>query len=610
MYVTTFYSFKGGVGRTMALVNVAVDLAQRGRRVLAVDFDLEAPGLDTFDLHRPADTTPGMIDFVTAYLQSGQTPDVNQFVFESPGMGHGNGGLWIMPAGAHHDSYANTFAQIDWGTLYEQHDGYLLFEDLKEQWTASVDPDYVLIDSRTGHTDIGGICTRQLPNSVVILFFPNAQNLRGLTKVVRDIRAESRHTRANSIDLHFVMSNVPDLDDEDKILKDNIASFQKDLGFVGGPMVIHRYDSLSLLNQVIFTKERPKSRLSKEYRSVTTEIMQLNAEDRDGALEYIKNVQRPWRTPVDRTRADTEAHLQTIEKNYRVDGQVLFRLGLLRFDEGSIGDASTLFTRAIDAGYQEPDVYLRRAFLRRSELSDPDGAGQDAMKALSSDHASGRQVRRAISMVAPQYLTQVADSPAVEALSSDERLWIADSLNGSTTEAVAARIILCRLLAEANLPPETQNRARHLLCLTNIALGQFSEAIEAMRSEVLELDKMAINFAFNYGMARWGENGELVLDPFQRVVELEHSDPEIDPSPNYLQCMAVAHGAVGEARAALEFATGAMDQVAARGGRQFSCWRYLLVGTSEFQEDTTEIVKLISGYENVTPLFMNADIPG
>jgi len=62
MYVTTFYSFKGGVGRTMALVNVAVELALQGKRVVAVDFDLEAPGLDTFDLGRPAETTPGIVD--------------------------------------------------------------------------------------------------------------------------------------------------------------------------------------------------------------------------------------------------------------------------------------------------------------------------------------------------------------------------------------------------------------------------------------------------------------------------------------------------------------------------------------------------------------------
>ncbi|MXW35498.1 MAG: ParA family protein, partial [Chloroflexi bacterium] len=62
VYVTTFYSLKGGVGRTMALVNTAVELVRRGRRVLAVDFDLEAPGLDTFGVLRPADDVPGVID--------------------------------------------------------------------------------------------------------------------------------------------------------------------------------------------------------------------------------------------------------------------------------------------------------------------------------------------------------------------------------------------------------------------------------------------------------------------------------------------------------------------------------------------------------------------
>ena len=53
MCITTFYSFKGGVGRTMALVNIAVALALHGRRVLVVDFDIEAPELDTFDALHP-----------------------------------------------------------------------------------------------------------------------------------------------------------------------------------------------------------------------------------------------------------------------------------------------------------------------------------------------------------------------------------------------------------------------------------------------------------------------------------------------------------------------------------------------------------------------------
>src|SRR5687768_18601726 len=46
--VITFYSYKGGVGRSMALANIAVLLARRGHRVLAVDWDPEAPGLERY----------------------------------------------------------------------------------------------------------------------------------------------------------------------------------------------------------------------------------------------------------------------------------------------------------------------------------------------------------------------------------------------------------------------------------------------------------------------------------------------------------------------------------------------------------------------------------
>ena len=211
MFITTFYSFKGGVGRSMALANVAVELAKRGRRVLAVDFDLEAPGLDTFDILRPADDVPGIIDFVHDFLETDKAPDVRPFLFRLPTVGEREGELWIMPSGAQRATYAAHFNYIDWAELYEKRDGYLLFEDLKAQWERAIDPDYVLIDSRTGHTDIGGICTRQLPDAVAILFFPNEQNLRGLTKVVQDIRAEASGPRVKEIDLHFVMSNVPDV---------------------------------------------------------------------------------------------------------------------------------------------------------------------------------------------------------------------------------------------------------------------------------------------------------------------------------------------------------------------------------------------------------------
>lgn len=71
--IVTFYSYKGGTGRTMALANTAWILAANGFRVLTVDWDLEAPGLAKFfrpflDQAALAGTT-GMMDLITEYRE-------------------------------------------------------------------------------------------------------------------------------------------------------------------------------------------------------------------------------------------------------------------------------------------------------------------------------------------------------------------------------------------------------------------------------------------------------------------------------------------------------------------------------------------------------------
>ena len=54
--IFTFYSWKGGVGRTMTLASAGVQLARRGKRVLLIDWDLEAPGLERYFLATDAET--------------------------------------------------------------------------------------------------------------------------------------------------------------------------------------------------------------------------------------------------------------------------------------------------------------------------------------------------------------------------------------------------------------------------------------------------------------------------------------------------------------------------------------------------------------------------
>lgn len=46
--VTTFYSYKGGVGRSFALANIGALLSKWGYKVLCVDWDLESPGLSKY----------------------------------------------------------------------------------------------------------------------------------------------------------------------------------------------------------------------------------------------------------------------------------------------------------------------------------------------------------------------------------------------------------------------------------------------------------------------------------------------------------------------------------------------------------------------------------
>ena len=605
MYITSFYSFKGGVGRSMALVNVAVELANRGRGVLVVDFDLEAPGLDTFDVTTPRDPVPGMVDFVSEYLDSGQAPDAARFVSETPADFDDTGGrLWIMPSGRH-ATYAQRLSQIDWGALYAERDGYLLFEDLKEQWRQAINPDYVLIDSRTGHTDIGGICTRQLPDAVVILFFPNEQNLRGLTRVVREIRSEAEEPRNKRIELHFVMSNVPDLDDEDRILDDKIKGFQSQLRFRREPMMIHRYDSLSLLNQVVFTKDRPRSRLAQEYVELVREISRRNPDDRDGALDYIRRATGRLRIRGESIQA-RDAMLDKIEKAHPTDGEVLYRLAGLREHDGETALAGALASRAIEAGYAEPEVFLQRS-RSRAQCNDDAGAEQDALEVLQCHHLPPPMVREAISRVGSHAPERVANSTAVTSLEPDDRMWLAHSLDSSLEAMRIAIPIWERLIDCDDLSATEREHAGHKLVLCQIGTGGFSDAMRMLEAHDKPINEMTIQDAFNYGMASWGQTGEIEEAAFSHVVELDHAGVFSDKGPNYFQSMAIAYWATGDRTEAARHADKAEHAInAMHRAYEFSCWRYCRVSADDFVADLEEIRLLVRGESPPTPLFMNA----
>ncbi len=589
MYVTTFYSFKGGVGRTMALVNVATQLAQMGRRVLIVDFDLEAPGLDTLAIPRSTKPTPGIVDFVSEYLTTGQAPDAADFIYEADWVGRQGGRLFVMPAGRNDELYHDRFSHIDWAALYEHHDGFILFEDLKEQWRQLVAPDYVLIDSRTGHTDVGGICTRHLPDSVVILFFPNEQNLRGLTKVVRDIRSEATPPRNKKIELHFVMSNIPDLDDEDLILANRLKDFRAALS-IDEPLTIHRYDSLSLLNQTIFTRERPRSRLAREYVELTDRVVGANTEDREGALRFLRSAQR-LRTRKGPGAVDQQI-TDIISKHSR-DGEVLHAAATIRMREGRVEEAISLLNESIESGYASPDAFLQRADSLRI-LGKPEDASLDALKVLEASEADSYQLEHAVRILRatrPSLLPQVLPPLVTRAAKIRNPGSFAARLNWSTDELAIGREILSMVLTDSRVSPNERESARSQLAMALIGLGEFEQAAELLDS--VAGGPADIADMFNHAMAVWGSTGEVPKTLFERVRELDLRDADTNGAPNYLQCLALASWATGNIGEAETLSHRARQAIVRRPNPEFSCWRYLTVPATEFVSDLDSFGHLV-----------------
>jgi cellulose biosynthesis protein BcsQ len=175
--VITFYSYKGGVGRSFTLANVAILLARWGHRVLTIDWDLEAPGLHQY--FAPLLTTPpatGVVDLVEDFT-AGAVRETKHYVTH---LNAEDGVVDLIAAGHKDDEYARRVQNTDWTTLYEQGFAEVL-EDLRKDWTT--DYDFVLIDSRTGWADIASICTAHLPDRLVLVFTANEQSISGAVDV-------------------------------------------------------------------------------------------------------------------------------------------------------------------------------------------------------------------------------------------------------------------------------------------------------------------------------------------------------------------------------------------------------------------------------------------
>lgn len=224
MEIITFFSFKGGVGRTQSLLNTACEFAQRGKKVLLMDFDLHAPGLSLMKCMSPpkdaegADTPrPGVLDFfewlvlLDEAVRRGESPpapiNLAACAYEVPWitsrLQEGAGWFKLVPSAAlgrdcaDSTEYSDRVHAIDSPLTevirrtHRNQERNPIVEQIRSQFSSLPEeeqPDAIFIDARTGITGIADLLLTRSSDRIVLVTGLNQQNLWGLESTLQDIK--------------------------------------------------------------------------------------------------------------------------------------------------------------------------------------------------------------------------------------------------------------------------------------------------------------------------------------------------------------------------------------------------------------------------------------
>lgn len=223
--LVTFYSFRGGVGRSTAVGLVAGILASRKHRVVMIDLDLESPGLSILlrpDVKIVNEEQLGVLDYLH---QRFLTPDLNV-----PTIHHcicqvklpDRGELFLVPVGEDDENYIHRLADLDrrtWQVFYHREINPVkqLIADIK----AKLNPDIILIDVGSGFNDASAIALLDLADTGIICFAPTDQSFAGLHWVVQGARKQRDYQ--GKPDLRFLVTPMPPVAEKHKTWRTKVS---------------------------------------------------------------------------------------------------------------------------------------------------------------------------------------------------------------------------------------------------------------------------------------------------------------------------------------------------------------------------------------------------
>lgn len=252
--IVTFYSYKGGMGRTTTMVAYAMSLAVNDnnlekKRVVIIDCDLEAPGyLNFFDLSEHNGLQSGKKNGLVEFLSDAQLTshpedlDISDYIINVGDDNKNNfaynnlNNIWLIPAGNLNEGYSDLSEGRDRSDYLEGlakinlssvNSVVKYFNILLDRINETIEPDIILLDSRTGFNDIFGTAALYLSSCVVGFFGFSRQTQPGLMNLLREYYKEG-----NSFNLQLVFSILPEKAD-DTWVENHKKEVQQYISFVG-----------------------------------------------------------------------------------------------------------------------------------------------------------------------------------------------------------------------------------------------------------------------------------------------------------------------------------------------------------------------------------------
>lgn len=207
--VISFYAYKGGAGKTTALIKTALLLAEKGKRTAIIDMDLDEPGFyDAFSADLRLEG--GLVSYLyNRYNGTGRSSILETTSLAKKLPLRSSGALYVVPAGRLDSQYLNMIKYLKEKRLKGNRDIQEVIEGLKKSYNL----DYILIDSRQGINFWGGLSLNDFVDEIVMFAYPDIENIQGLNLFLETVddkekcslvlskmnNSESSHTEAESL---------------------------------------------------------------------------------------------------------------------------------------------------------------------------------------------------------------------------------------------------------------------------------------------------------------------------------------------------------------------------------------------------------------------------